>query len=143
MAVLCEGDPFFYGSFMYLYDRLADWHATEIIPGVSSLTACAARLGQPLCGRNDMLSVVPAPLPDDALEARLMSADSAAIIKVGRHLGRVRDVLGRIGKLDCSRYVERATLPQEKTMPLSEVTGDGAPYFSMILVYDGSGLWSR
>ena len=93
VAVLCEGDPFFYGSFMYLFARRAERFPVEVVPGVSSLTACAAVLGAPLAARNDVLTVVPAPLDEAALKARLSNGDAAAIIKLGRHFAKVRRVL--------------------------------------------------
>ncbi|MDP7602551.1 MAG: precorrin-2 C(20)-methyltransferase, partial [Alphaproteobacteria bacterium] len=89
VAVLCEGDAFFYGSFMYLFGRLVEDHKVEIVPGVSSLTAGAARLGFPLTSRNDVLTVVPGPLPADQLRARIEAADAVAILKVGKHLEKI------------------------------------------------------
>ncbi len=141
VVVLCEGDPFFYGSFMYLYERLVGDHAIEIVPGVSSLMATAAALGRPLAARNDVLSVIPAPLDDDALGSQLEGADAAAIIKVGSHLPRVKAVLDRMGLLENSLYIERATLENQITMPLVDIGEDAAPYFSMILVYKGTEKW--
>lgn len=142
VAVLCEGDPFFYGSFMYLYDRLADRFPVEVVPGVSSLMACASMYGRPLAGRNDVLTIIPGPLDDEAIEARLRTTDAAAIMKVGRHFPRIRALIDRLGLTDQAAYVERATLDSQKTCPLSEVGEENAPYFSMILIYDGSRLWT-
>ena len=142
VAVLCEGDPFFYGSFMYLFGRMAERHRVEVVPGVSSLTACAARLGSPLAARNDTLVVLPAPLHDAVLEARLSGVDAAAIIKVGRHFRRVRALLDRLGLADRARYVERATMATERLLPLDAVEADGAPYFSTILVHRRGEAWS-
>jgi precorrin-2/cobalt-factor-2 C20-methyltransferase len=134
VAVLCEGDPFFYGSFMYLHARLARDCAVTVVPGVSSLMACAAMAGAPLSARNDSLTVIPAPLPDEDLRARLAVSGAAAVIKVGRHLSRVRGVLDDTGLLPRALLVERATLAEQRIRRLSEVRDDGAPYFSMILV---------
>ncbi|MEQ8965356.1 MAG: precorrin-2 C(20)-methyltransferase [Azospirillaceae bacterium] len=142
VAVLCEGDPFFYGSFMYLYGRMAERFEVEVVPGVSSMTACAAALGAPLAARNDVLTVLPAPLPDEVLEARLAACDAAAIIKPGRHFGRVRAVLERTGLADRARYVERATLGDQRILPLDAVAGQGVPYFSMILVHARGAAWT-
>jgi len=133
VAVLCEGDPFLYGSFMYLFGRLAADFDSEVVPGVSSLGACAARAGQPLVSRNQVLSIVPAPLDEADLEARIAAADAVAIMKVGRHLNKVRMVLDRLGRLETAVYVERATLADEKVMPLTALEAVRAPYFSMIL----------
>jgi cobalt-precorrin 5A hydrolase/precorrin-3B C17-methyltransferase len=134
VAVLCEGDPLFYGSFIYLYERLSPMHSVVVVPGVSSLGAVAAVAGVPLAARNDVFTVLPAPLPEAELEARLLRAEAAAIIKVGRHLPKIRTVLRRLGLESGARYVERATMPTQKVCCVAEVEGDAAPYFSMILV---------
>ena len=141
VAVLCEGDPFFYGSFMYLFGRMANDHYVEVVPGVSSLTACSATLGAPLAARNDVLTILPATLPASTLEQRLQAADAAAIIKVGRHLAKVRSVLGNLGLERHSRYVEHATMRSERTLPLADVQADTVPYFSMILVHRRGEAW--
>lgn len=134
VAVLCEGDPFFYGSFMYLYARLAGRCAVAVVPGVSSLTACAAASGGPLALRNETLTVLPGPLPEAELKARLVAAEAAAIVKVGRHFAKIRRVIRELGLESRAHYVERATLANQLSRPLREVSGETAPYFSMILV---------
>ncbi len=141
VAVLCEGDPFLYGSFMYLFARLAGEHAVEVIPGVSSLTACAAVLEAPLAARNDVFSVIPAPLAATELTARLAAVDAAAIIKLGRHFGKVREALEALGLSGQARYVERATLPTQRVLKLDEVDPAQVPYFSMILVHRRRDAW--
>ena len=142
VAVLCEGDPFFYGSFMYLFGRMAERFPVEVVPGVSSLTACAAALGAPLAARNDVLTVVPAPLDEAALRARLEQAEAAAIIKVGRHLPKVRRVLEATDLLETARYIEHATMASQRVLPLRALPEDAAPYFSMILVHRRGEAWS-
>jgi precorrin-2/cobalt-factor-2 C20-methyltransferase len=142
VAVLCEGDPFFYGSFMYLFGRLVERFPVEVVPGVSSLMACAAMLGAPLAARNDVLTVIPAPLDTATLTARLMDADAAAIVKVGRHLAKVRVVLKSLGLDAQARYIEHATMYEQRVVPLDEVDADNAPYFSMILVHKRGTAWT-
>jgi precorrin-2/cobalt-factor-2 C20-methyltransferase len=142
VAILCEGDPFFYGSFMYLFARLAkDW-PVEVVPGVSSLTACAAMSRKALAAQNDVLTVLPAPLPDDILRDRLAASDAAAIIKVGRHLPRINALLQEMGLADQAEYIEHATMADQHHAPLSELTGAKAPYFSMILVHRRGAAWA-
>ena len=140
VAVLCEGDPFLSGSFLYLFERLAGRHRVEVIPGVSSPMACAAALGLPLAARNDVLAVIPAPLDDQRLAAQLANCDAAAIVKVGRHLARVRGVLDRLGLLDRAHYVERASMAAQRIMPLAAVATP-APYFSMVIVHRRGAAW--
>ncbi len=134
VAVLCEGDPFFYGSFAYLHDRLAPRFPSTIVPGVTSLTACAAASGRPLARRDTVLVALPATLPDDDLERHLTAAGAAAILKVGRHLPRLKALLARLGLTDQSHYVAHATRADECALPLAALTDEEAPYFSMILV---------
>jgi len=141
VAVLCEGDPFFYGSFMYLFGRMAERVPVEVVPGVSSLTASAAILGAPLCSRNDVLTVLPAPLAAEELERRLAETDAAAIMKIGRHFAKVRDVLARLDLLAGARYVERATMAEQRSLPLDRVSTESVPYFSMILVHKRGLAW--
>ena len=140
VAVLCEGDPFFYGSFMYLFSRLTDRFPVEIVPGVSSLTACAAALKRPLTARNDVLTVLPGPLPDAELRERIEAAQAIAIMKVGRHLPRIRALLEDMGLTANAGYIERASLGAEYVSKLADAP-DNAPYFSMILIYKGTDPW--
>lgn len=135
VAVLCEGDPFLYGSFMYLFGRLAEKFPVEVVPGVSSLTACAAALQHPLVSRNDVLTVIPAPLDDETIAAKLLHTDAAAILKLGRHGPRIVALLKELGMLDRAQYIERATMAEQRILPLSEVDPAGIPYFAMILVH--------
>ncbi|MEM8651384.1 MAG: SAM-dependent methyltransferase, partial [Pseudomonadota bacterium] len=141
VVVLCDGDPFFYGSFMYLFERLSGDFDCEIVPGVSSLMASASALKRPLAARNDVLTVIPAPLSDEMVLSRLASGDAIAIIKIGRHYSRIRQLVEEAGLIDQAGYLERVTLHNQKISPLSEVTEEKAPYFSMILIYKGAEDW--
>lgn len=137
---LCEGDPFFYGSFMYLFARLSERYEVEVVPGVTSITTCAARAGIPLAARNERLTVLPGPLPEDELRGRIEGAESVAIMKVGRHLAKIRGVIEALGLTDRAVYVERASLPEEVVLPLKDAP-EKAPYFSMILLTKGADPW--
>ena len=137
VAVLCEGDPFLYGSFMYLFSRLSASHSVEVVPGVSSLGACAAAAGAPLVSRNQVLTVLPGPLKEAELEAHIQSSPAVAIVKVGRHLEKICRVIDRLGLMDHAQYIERATMAEQRILKLHDVPRDGAPYFSMILVRHG------
>lgn len=140
VVVLCEGDPFFYGSFMYLFSRLSERFTTEVVPGVTSVTACAAQAGRPLSARNEVLTIIPGPMEAAEMEARIGAAASVAIMKVGRHLPKIREVLDRLDLTACATYVERATLASQRIAPLAEAPAT-APYFSMILVTRGQDPW--
>ncbi|MDE0851398.1 precorrin-2 C(20)-methyltransferase [Yoonia sp.] len=140
VVCLCEGDPFFYGSFMYIFARLADRFDVQIVPGVTSVTACAAVARMPLAARNERLTVLPGPLPEDELRDRIAGADSVVIMKVGRHLAKIRGVIDALGLMEGAVYVERATLPNEVVLPLADAP-EKAPYFSMILLTKGADPW--
>ncbi|NYF52463.1 precorrin-2 C(20)-methyltransferase [Tunturiibacter gelidoferens] len=136
VAVLCEGDPFFYGSFMYLHDRLAHRFSTEVIPGIPSVMAAAARLSTPLVRRDSELTILPATLSEDALVARLNPWSAFAIMKLGRNFTKVKNALSRAGVLSKALYIERATMSREQIVHLSDVDSANVPYFSLILVPD-------
>jgi precorrin-2/cobalt-factor-2 C20-methyltransferase len=141
IVVLCEGDPFFYGSFMYLFERLAAKYPCEIVPGVSSVMAAGACLKRPLAARNDVLTVIPAPLDDTVITRHLESADAVAIIKIGRHFKRINTLLQTLDLAASAFYVERLTLSAQRIMALADVEEETAPYFSMILIYKGAEDW--
>jgi precorrin-2/cobalt-factor-2 C20-methyltransferase len=134
VACLCQGDPLFYGSFAGLLTRLAPRYPVEIVPGVSSLTACAAAAALPLVRRDETLTVIPASLPEDELSRRLEASDAAAVIKLGRHFAKLHRVAARLGRLDGAVYVERASLPEQRIAPLAETDPEGVPYFAMALL---------
>ena len=134
VALLCQGDPLFYGSFIGVFIRLADCYPIEIVPGVSSLTACAAVAGIPLAQRDETVTVIPATLAEAELSRRLAAAETAAVIKLGRHIGKLRRVLMTLGRLDGAVYVERATQDRQRIAPLAGIESDNVPYFAMALV---------
>ena len=134
VAVLCEGDPFFYGTFMYLYTRLCDRFPIEIVPGVSSMMASASALGTPLTYRNDVFMVLSAILPAEVLAAKLAVADAAVILKLGKHFTKVYQVLKDLGLSDRAKYIERATMKNQRIVSIEEVNPVEVPYFSMIVI---------
>ena len=137
VVMLCEGDPFFYGSFMYIFERLATKYKTIVVPGVTSITAAAAAIGQPLVGRNDMLKVLPATLPEDKLHFELATSQAVAIIKVGRHFGKVKLLLAELGLLSKATAVENATHHDQWIRPVETIEDDTLPYFTTIIVSNG------
>lgn len=141
VAVLCEGDPFLFGSFIYLFGRLCDHFPIEVVPGVSSVLACSAALGAPLSALDDRVAVVPATRAEDEIESLLAVVDSAAIVKAGHHLGKISRVLDRLGLLDKARYIERAGLPGQRIRPFAQAAAEGGPYFSMVLVHKRGEAW--
>ncbi|SDK81279.1 precorrin-2 C20-methyltransferase / precorrin-3B C17-methyltransferase [Lentzea albidocapillata subsp. violacea] len=134
VVVLAAGDPFFYGSYMHMHKRLADRYEWEVVPGVTSVSGASAVLGTPLVERDEVLTILPGTLPPAELAARLADTDSAAILKLGRTFGNVREALEAAGRLDGAWYVERATTGRQKMSPLADVDPDSVPYFSLALL---------
>lgn len=141
VAFLCEGDPLFYGSFAYLLDRLAGKHPTVIVPGITSITACAAQIGRPLAARNDILKVLPGTLDAERLKQEITGADAVAIMKVGQHFEKIRGVLTELGLAERATIIEKATREDERITRLADVPAGERPYFSTILIYQGSEAW--
>ncbi|MEV8477236.1 precorrin-2 C(20)-methyltransferase [Streptomyces sp. NPDC051173] len=134
VAVLAEGDPLFYSSYMHMHKRLSDRYPTEVVPGVTSVSAAAAALGSPLVEGEEVLTILPGTLPEEELTARLASTDSAVVMKLGRTFPAVRGALERAGRLADARYVERATMAGQRTEPLAEVDPESVPYFSVAVL---------
>lgn len=134
VVMLCEGDPFFYGSFMYIFERLASKYKTIVVPGVTSITAAAAMIGKPLVARDEVLKVVPATLAEDRLHFELATSQSIAIIKVGRHFGKVKLILTELGLLSKATAIENATHDNQKITAVENIEGDSLPYFTTIIV---------
>ncbi len=135
VALLTEGDPLFYGSFMYMHDRLSARFDTEIIPGVPAFSAATAALGMPLVRQTDVLTVLPGTLPEHELAMRLADTDGAIIMKLGRTFPAVRRALAAAGRLQHAWYVERASHPQQRWLPVADLAEDDeVPYLSLIVV---------
>jgi precorrin-2/cobalt-factor-2 C20-methyltransferase len=133
VALLCEGDPMLYGSFMHLFIRLKDRFHSEICAGVSGMSGCFAAAMQPMTWGDDVLTVAPATLDEEALAERLAGADAAVVMKLGGNFPKLRRVLVRLGLAERAIYVERGTMADQKIMPFAEKRDDSAPYFSMVL----------
>ncbi|MFI5806145.1 precorrin-2 C(20)-methyltransferase [Streptomyces sp. NPDC051561] len=134
VAVLAEGDPLFYGSYMHMHKRLADRFRTEVIPGVTSVSAAAARLGTPLVEGEEVLTILPGTLPQEELTARLAATDAAVVMKLGRTFPAVRGAFEAAGRLDEAKYVERATMAGERTGQLADVDAGSVPYFAVAVL---------
>jgi precorrin-2/cobalt-factor-2 C20-methyltransferase len=134
VAVLSEGDPLFYGSYMHLHVRLAHRFPTEVIPGVTAMSGCWSAAGLPLMQGDDVTTVLPGTLPEAELARRLADTDAAVIMKVGRNLPMIRAALAATGRLDGAVYVERGTMANARVVPLAGAGDFDAPYFSIVLV---------
>jgi precorrin-2/cobalt-factor-2 C20-methyltransferase len=134
VAVICEGDPLFYGSYMHLHVRLSPRYPTEVIAGVTGMSGCWSAIGSPIAQGDDVFTVLPGTLPEAELVRRLADADAAVVIKLGRNLAKVRRALDRAGRLGRAFYVERGTMAGAVAMRLADKADDCAPYFAIVLV---------
>ncbi len=134
VALLCEGDPLFYGSFMHLYMRLRDRFSVEIVPGVTGMSGCWTAAGVPMTWGDDVLTVLPGTLPAAVLRQRLAGADAVVVMKLGHNLPKVRAALEAAGLAERAIYVERGSMTAELVLPLRDKRDDAAPYFAIVLV---------
>ncbi|MBE3640665.1 precorrin-2 C(20)-methyltransferase [Mangrovicoccus algicola] len=135
VVVLCEGDPFFYGSFMHLYMRLKDRVEIEVIPGITGMSGCWTGTGLPITWGDDVLCVLTGTLPEDELARRMAGSDALVVMKTGRNLPRIRRALERAGRLQDAWLVERGTMPGERILRLAEAATEDCPYFAIVLVH--------
>jgi precorrin-2/cobalt-factor-2 C20-methyltransferase len=134
VGLLAEGDPFFYGSFMHMWRRLAADFPVEVVPGVTGFSGCSARARAPLTWGDDVLTMLPGTLDEATLLRRLAETDAAVIMKIGRNMAKARRAITAANLIDRAIYVERGSMPGERIAPLAEVMDNSAPYFSMILI---------
>jgi precorrin-2/cobalt-factor-2 C20-methyltransferase len=135
VVVLCEGDPFFYGSFMHLYSRLAGVVAMEIIPGITGMSGCWTATGTPITWGDDVLTVLMGTLPEDDLARFMSDADALVVMKTGRNLPKIRRALEAAGRLEAAWLVEAGTMPNQRIQRLTEADADQCPYFAIVLVH--------
>ena len=133
VALLCEGDPFFFGSAMYLFDRLRTRFPTAIVPGVTAMSGCWAQAGLPMTHGDDVLTVLPGTLDASEMTRRLRDTDAAVIMKVGSNLPKIRTALDTAGLTARAILVERGTMADARMGPIAAAPG-AAPYFSLVLV---------
>lgn len=141
VAFLCEGDPLFFGSFAYVLSRLQGRFEIASVPGIASPMAAASALVRPLSIREESLVILPATMPEAELERRLADADAAVVMKLGRHLGKVRAVLDRLGLTQNAHYIEKIGHADQRIRSLDEAGAEGAPYFSLLLVAKRGPTW--
>jgi precorrin-2/cobalt-factor-2 C20-methyltransferase len=135
VVVLCEGDPFFYGSFMHLYTRLLGRVEMDVVPGITGMTGCWNATGVPITWGDDVMTVLMATLPEADLVHHMAQADALVIMKTGRNLPKVRRALQAVGRLDAAWLVERGTMPQQRVMKLADLQDADTPYFAIVLVH--------
>jgi precorrin-2/cobalt-factor-2 C20-methyltransferase len=134
VVVLCEGDPFFYGSFMHLFTRLSPVVPVRVVPGITGMSAAWTASGQPITWGDDVLTVLPATLPEAELAARIAATDALVVMKIGRNMDKLRRALATAGKLDRAVMVQEAAMPGQRVVPLEQVTGP-VPYFTIVLIH--------
>ena len=135
LVVLCEGDPFFYGSFMHLYTRLQGRAAVEVIPGITGMSGCWTATGTPITWGDDVLSVLPGTLPEAALAAHMAAADAVVVMTTGRNLPKIARALAAAGRLEDAWLVERGTMKGERVQRLAGLSEADCPYFAIVLVH--------
>jgi precorrin-2/cobalt-factor-2 C20-methyltransferase len=134
VAVLSEGDPLFFGSYMHIHIRLMKRFRTEVIPGITAMSGCWSAAGLPIVQGDDVLTVLPGTLQQTELVRRLRQNEPTVVMKLGRNLPKVRRSLIESNRLENAIYVERGTMQNERLMPLAEKADDTAPYFAIVLV---------
>ena len=135
VVVLCEGDPFLYGSFMHLHARLQGRVEVEVVPGIPGMAGCWTATGLPITWGDDVLAVLPGTLPEAELARRAADADALVVMTTGRNLPRIRRALAAAGRLDAAWLVERGTMEGQRVARLADLADGECPYFAIVLVH--------
>lgn len=135
VVVLCEGDPFFYGSFMHLYSRLKGRTPVEVVPAITGMSAAWTATGAPVTWGDDVLTVLMGTLGEKDLARRMADTDALVVMKIGRNMDKVRRALHAAGRYDDAWLVEFAAMPNQRVRRMDQVDDGVAPYFSIIVVH--------
>ncbi len=135
VIVLCEGDPFFYGSFMHLHTRLRGRAVVEVVPGITGMSGCWTATGEPITWSDDVLTVLTGILPEAELIRRMREADALVVMKTGRNLPKIRRALSAAGRLEQAWLVAHGTTRQERVLRLADMPAEECPYFAIVLVH--------
>ena len=136
-AFITIGDPGIYSTFFYLYDRLRERRPSltiEIVPGISSINAAAARAGISLGLGNERIAILPANY-QDKLQQTLEQFDTVVLMKVNKVFDSVRDTLTRMNLAADAAYVVRAGMDDERVYKdIRNVREEDLSYFSLLIV---------
>lgn len=135
VVVLCEGDPFFYGSFMHLHTRLQGNTPVEVVPAIPGMVGCWNALDTPFTWGDDVMTVLMGTLPEEELVTHMKRADALVVMKTGRNLPAVRRALAATGRLEDAWLVEKGTMPDQRVAKLGDVDDADCPYFAIVLVH--------
>lgn len=135
VVVLCEGDPFFYGSFMHLHARLHDRVPVEVVPAITGMSGAWTATGIPVTWGDDVLTVLMGTLPEAELIRRMSDTDALVVMKIGRNFAKVCRALRAAGLHDRAWLIEYAQMPNQRVAPLVRAGERVAPYFSIIVVH--------
>lgn len=138
VAFVTEGDPCIYSTFMHLHSLIRKSHPelpVEVVPGVSSINACAAAAGLPLVDGAERLAVLPAVYESEQLVEVLKRFDTVVLLKVNRVFDRVLEVLERLDLAGRAVYVRRCgSAEQEVVRDLGSLKGKQLDYLSLLIV---------
>lgn len=135
IVVACEGDPFFYGSFMHLHSRLIGHCPVQVVPAITGMSAAWTATGLPITWGDDVLMTLMGTLPEADLAAHMRQADALVVMKIGRHLDKVRRALRAAGRYDAAWLVEFASMAEQRVTRLAKADHRVTPYFSIVLVH--------
>ena len=135
VVVLCEGDPFFYGSFMHIYNRVKQSCAVEVVPAITGMSAAWTATGAPITWGDDILTVLMGTLDLETLQNRLAQTNAAVIMKIGQNLPKVRQALRQAGHYEGAYIVEYAAMANQSVTLLCDYENESAPYFSIIIIH--------
>ncbi len=135
LVILCEGDPFFYGSFMHIYSRVKDKCPVEVVPAITGMSAAWTATDIPITWGDDILTVLMGTLDKTTLENQLQNTNAAIIMKIGRNLPKIKKALERTGRFYDAFIVEYAAMDKQTVQRLSDYNTENAPYFSIIILH--------
>ncbi len=137
-AFVNVGDPLLYGTFTHILETLQKSHPeieVEVVPGISSINAAAARAILPLASNDDNIAIISGNLEDKAIRETLENFNTVVFMKINTMLNRLLTILEELNLTEKSVYVRRCTTRDEEIIrDIRKLTGKKVDYFSLLIV---------
>lgn len=134
VVFLTLGDPTIYSTYAYVHNRVRKTHETEIIPGIPSFCAVAARLNDSLTEAEEQLHILPGSYTgvEDSLDLK----GTRVLMKSGKSIGKIKEHIKKINRPCTVKMIERCGMEGERIFNSIDDIDEEAGYLSVMIISD-------
>jgi len=132
------GDPLLYGTFIHIWETVKKNHPqveVEVIPGISSVNAAAARAVFPLASDDERIAIISGNREDKIIRETIKNFDTVVFMKMNSVFDRLLAILEELKLTKKCVYVRRGTTQEEEIIyDVSQLKGKKVDYFSLLIL---------